>query len=135
MHALAPIDWTASWLIPWAQTPGFGGVAAVLAATIAFAAARYQARVQRAAQRKEQWWKRAESDDPSLRELGLGMLEALSESEWKGEHEDDVIAAAKDRLEVKKSTELISPHVPSLAEGGISDDQSHGPPDIRGDDG
>lgn len=28
-------DWLGSWFIPWAQTPGFGGAAAVVAAIIA----------------------------------------------------------------------------------------------------
>jgi hypothetical protein len=101
MHALPFLDWAGSWFLPWAQTPGFGGFAAVVAATIAFAASRYQARVQRAAQRKEQWWKRTEwalnltlSDEIAASEIGISVLEALASSEWANEHEDDVIAAA-----------------------------------------
>jgi hypothetical protein len=91
------------WFIAWVQTPGFGGAAAVLAAVVAFGAAWHQAGVQRHAQRKEQWWKRAEwalnltlSNDSATRSVGFHTLEALSESEWAAEHEGDVIAAATD---------------------------------------
>lgn len=93
--------WLGSWFIPWAQTPGFGGAAAVVAATIAFSAARHQARVQRESQRKEQWWKRAEwalnltlDDRAEVRTVGYRTLSALAASEWASEHEGDVIAAA-----------------------------------------
>jgi hypothetical protein len=136
-------DWAGSRFVPWAQTPGFGGVAAVFAATIAFAASRYQARVQRSAQRKEQWWKRAEwalnltlSDDPAFRELGLEMLEALSESEWRHEHEDDVIAAAKDRLRASGNDlpDLTIPHIKSERGGRNTHDPGHDSTAIGGDD-
>ena len=89
------------WFFTWAQTPGFGGAAAVVAAVIAFMAAWRQSKVQRQAQRKEQWWKRAEwalnltlSDDTETRTVGFQTLKALSESEWAAEHEGDVVAAA-----------------------------------------
>jgi hypothetical protein len=79
--------WIGSWFIPWAQTPGFGGAAAVAAATIAFAAARHQARVQRESQRKEQWWKRAEwalnltlDERAEVRTVGYNTLSALAAS-------------------------------------------------------
>jgi hypothetical protein len=92
------------WLLGWIETTGFAGAAAVLAAVIAFSAAWHQANVQRQAQRKEQWWKRAEwalnltlSDDTETRTVGFQTLTALSESEWAAEHEGDVIAAATDR--------------------------------------
>jgi hypothetical protein len=93
--------WLGSWLIPWVQTPGFGGIAAVVAAVIAFSAARHQAETQRQAQRKEQWWKRAEwalnltiSEKSQDRTVGFQMLESLSTSEYAAEHEGDVLAAA-----------------------------------------
>jgi hypothetical protein len=92
---------TLDWLREWLLSPGFGGAAAVLAAAIAFVAARRQAEVNRIAGRKEQWWKRAEwaldltlSDKSENRIVGLDTLDALSRSEWAAEHEGDVIAAA-----------------------------------------
>ena len=92
---------TLDWLRDWLLSPGFGGAAAVLAAVIAFLAARRQAEVNRVAGRKEQWWKRAEwalnltlSDKSENRIVGLDTLDALSRSEWAAEHEGDVIAAA-----------------------------------------
>ena len=92
---------TLDWLREWLLSPGFGGAAAVLAAVIAFFAARRQAEVNRIAGRKEQWWKRAEwalnltlSDKSENRIVGLDTLDALSRSEWVAEHEGDVIAAA-----------------------------------------
>lgn len=96
----------------WRQfltSAGFGGTAAVVAAVIAYRAARRSAREaahqatedreeRRAANRKEQWWARAEwalnqvaTGDPRL---GFDVLAALAESEWAEEHEADVIAAA-----------------------------------------
>ena len=94
-------DSTLDWLREWLLSPGFGGAAAVLAAVIAFLAARRQAEVNRIAGRKEQWWKRAEwalnltlSDKSENRIVGLDTLDALSRSEWAAEHEGDVIAAA-----------------------------------------
>lgn len=94
-------DSTLDWLREWLLSPGFGGAAAVLAAAIAFIAARRQAEVNRIASRKEQWWKRAEwalnltlSDKSENRIVGLDTLDALSRSEWAAEHEGDVIAAA-----------------------------------------
>jgi hypothetical protein len=85
----------------WLLSPGFGGAAAVLAAVIAYRVARRQADITLRAQRKEQWWKRAEwalnltlSDKSENREVGLSTLDALSRSEWAAEHEGDVVAAA-----------------------------------------
>jgi len=103
------------WLGAWAQSPGFGGLAAVVAAVIAYRAARKAADAQRAnaeddrrqrerAERKSQWWARAQwaldltlSQDPEARVVGYDMLEALANSEWAEEHEADLIAAATDR--------------------------------------
>lgn len=89
------------WLADWSRSAGFGGVAAIAAATIAYRAARQNARRQEKADRKAQWWARAQwaldltlSDDPHAQEVGFGMLDALANSEWADEHEGDVIAAA-----------------------------------------
>lgn len=91
---------------------GFGGSAAVLAALIAYLAARQAAntaRVQAEADRevterrdrKAQWWLRAEwalnqvaSGNTARAEIGQKVLEALAGSEWAEEHEFDIIAAA-----------------------------------------
>jgi hypothetical protein len=107
------VNWT-SWLSTFVTSPGFGGLAAVFAAGIAFAAARRSAleaarqakedRDQRnRAERKAQWWARAEwalnlivSGDTEQATIGHGMLRSLAESEWADEHEADVIAAATD---------------------------------------
>lgn len=98
------VEWLHTWFFAWAQSPGFGGVAALIAASIAYAAARRQTTINRLSQRKEQWWKRAEwalnlslSDDSDERTVGFRVLESLSTSEWAAEHEGDVIAAATDR--------------------------------------
>lgn len=110
------------WLSGWAQSPGFGGLAAVVAAVIAYKAAGRAARTsdrnavadrtQRDhAERKSQWWKRAEwaldltlSQDSETRTVGFKVLEALAESEWAEEHEGDVIAAATERSLGQPST-------------------------------
>lgn len=88
-------------LLYWVQTPGFAGVAAVIAAVIAFIAASRQSRITREAHRKEQWWARAQwaldltlSDRAENREIGLRTLLALAQSEWAAENEGDIIAAA-----------------------------------------
>jgi hypothetical protein len=88
-------------LVHWVQTPGFAGVAAVVAALIAFVAANRQGQITRAAHRKEQWWARAQwaldltlSDRAENREIGLRTLLALAGSEWAAENEGDIIAAA-----------------------------------------
>jgi hypothetical protein len=90
---------------------GFGGSMAVVAATIAYLAARHSAKSSRMqatedreqrkiSDRKEQWWARAEwalnqvSSETGDTELGYRMLNALGQSEWAEEHEADIIAAA-----------------------------------------
>lgn len=123
------MGWLGGWLVPWAQTPGFGGAMAVLASVIAFAAARHLARIQRAALRKEQWWKRAEwalnltlDPDVDRREIGLSTLEALSTSEWRAEHEADVIAGAT-VIQTRTTIPLmIDSH---LEQGASSEGESH----------
>ena len=109
--------WLGSWFVPWAQTSGFGGAAAVVAALIAFGAARAQVLQQRQADRKEQWWKRAEwalnatlSDEPDIRTVGFQMLASLATSEYAAEHEGDVIAAAT----VRSIDEALGSDLPSI---------------------
>ncbi|TPW77579.1 hypothetical protein [Schumannella soli] len=104
IFAPSAYEWLGSWLLPWLTSPGFGGFAAVVAATIAFAAARHQAASQRQAERKEQWWKRAEwalnltlSDESAIREVGYETLRSLSTSEYAAVHEADIIGAATNR--------------------------------------
>lgn len=85
----------------WLMSPGFGGLAAVLAATIAFLGVSRNVKVQREANRKQQWWERARwaldltlNDDSTTRTVGFEVLDALAGSEWAREHEYDVIEAA-----------------------------------------
>ncbi len=104
------------WLSAWIRSSGFGGVAALLAAAIAYRAARRAASVQRdnarddrvqreRAERKNQWWLRAQwaldltlaEADTEARTVGFNVLKALADSEWAGEHEGDIVAAATDR--------------------------------------
>lgn len=65
------------WFWTFAQTPGFAGVLAVLAAVVAYTASTRNAK-------KERWWKRAEyalnltlSGDESVQLAGLEMLDSL----------------------------------------------------------
>lgn len=85
----------------WLTSPGFRGLAAVIAATIAYAGVRRSIRAQRDATRKEQWWERARwaldltlSDESITRTIGLEVLDALGDSEFGSEHEFDLVAAA-----------------------------------------
>lgn len=94
-----------TWLSGWLQSAGFGGVAAIVAATIAFAAARQGARRQERADRKDQWWARAQwaldatlLESPENKRIGYEMLAALGSSEWAEEHESDVVGVATRRL-------------------------------------
>lgn len=91
------------WLSTWSRSAGFAGTAAIVAATIAYLAARQNANRQERADRKAQWWARAQwaldltlSDDEHARTVGFTMLDALASSEWAGEHEADIIAAITD---------------------------------------
>lgn len=83
------------------MSPGFGGSAAVCAAILAFIGVHLTVRAQRHANRKQQWWERARwaldltlSDQTTTRTVGLDVLEALSRSEYAGEHEFEVVDAA-----------------------------------------
>ena len=87
------------WLSQWVRSPGFGGLAAVAAATIAYRAASRAAagarlnatedrRQRDSAERKSQWWKRAEwaldltlEEDTRTRQIGYEVLDALARSE------------------------------------------------------
>lgn len=90
-------------------SPGFGGAAAVVAAVIAFGAARLTAKTHEeqavedrnqryTTQRKEQWWARAQwALDQVAKgnyDIGFEVLAALAESEWAQEHESEVVQAA-----------------------------------------
>lgn len=90
-----------AWMSAWAMSPGFGGLAALAAAAVAYRGAVRSIRNQRASTRKEQWWDRARwaldltlSESGEERAVGFAVLEALASSEWAEEHETDVIAAA-----------------------------------------
>lgn len=83
------------------MSPGFGGSAAVCAAVLAFTGVHLTVRAQRHANRKQQWWERARwaldltlSSETTTRTVGLDVLEALSRSEYAGEHEFEVVDAA-----------------------------------------
>ncbi|WP_375000148.1 hypothetical protein [Aeromicrobium sp. CTD01-1L150] len=92
---------------PWTEfvmSPGFGGLAAVVAATIAYVGVHKTVKSRRAADRKAQWWDRARwaldltlYDGSEHREVGYSVLEALGQSEYAAEHETDLIDAALDR--------------------------------------
>jgi hypothetical protein len=95
-----PVDATWS-LAEWSRSAGFGGSAAIVAAGIAYRAARANARRQHWVDRKVQWWARAQwaldrvlSDDRRTQVIGLDMLAALGHSEWAGEHEEELIEVA-----------------------------------------
>lgn len=90
-----------TWFSAWLQSAGFGGLAAIVAATIAFGAARQGARRQERADRKNHWWARAQwaldatlHDSSANKKIGYDVLTALGRSEWADEHESDVIEAA-----------------------------------------
>lgn len=93
-----------AWLSEWSRSAGFGGTAAIVAAAIAYRAARAGARRQQWVDRKVQWWARAQwalervlSEDDRTQMIGLDVLDALARSEWASEHESDVVDAATDR--------------------------------------
>lgn len=89
------------WFGDWLMSPGFGGAAAVLAAGLALVGVWRNVTARRESDRKQQWWERARwaldlilDDDPSARDVGLAVLEALADSEYADQHEAEVIDAA-----------------------------------------
>jgi hypothetical protein len=85
----------------WFMSPGFGGLAAVIAAAVAFGGVGHTVKAQRETNRKQQWWERARwaldltlSEDSTSRTVGFEVLDALGCSEYATEHEVEVIAAA-----------------------------------------
>lgn len=136
------VDW--AWWDSWLKSPGFGGLAAVFAAVIAFFAARLASRTSReqaekdrtqrtVTERKSQWWARAQwaldllkERETAIREMGLRVLEALGKSEWAGEHENDIIeAATKDALDARPepigivALRLAGDDDPATRKGGV----------------
>jgi hypothetical protein len=83
------------------MSPGFGGLAAVIAAAVTFVGVARTVKTQRESNRKQQWWERARwgldltlSEDGTSRTVGLEVLDALGRSEYATEHEVEVIRAA-----------------------------------------
>jgi hypothetical protein len=88
------------WLAEWMKAPGFAALAAVLAAAIAYLAARNQARL-------NAWWQRmewalglyAQSDSsPADRVVGLAAIQALQKSRLARKPEQDFVAAIVDAV-------------------------------------
>lgn len=82
-----------AWVSEWAKSPGFAGFAAVIAATLAFAGSRHQARL-------NAWWQRIEwalklytsSDStPGQRLTGLAAIGALQRSKLATRSEQDFV--------------------------------------------
>jgi len=89
------------WFPDFAQSPGFAGCLAVVAAGVAYKATTKNAR-------KEQWWKRAEyalnltlTDEETTQITGLEMLDALNS---KGKRERAFIEAATHWFLAKEPT-------------------------------
>lgn len=83
----------------WLTSAGFGGFAAVVAAAIAYAAARWTARVHRDSSRHDQWWDRlkwavelALSAEPARSAAGLRALAAIMDATGFDEDELKFIA-------------------------------------------
>lgn len=88
------------WISGWLQSPGFAGTAAVVAAIIAFRAARNQ-------QRLDAWWKRVEwalglytpqDATDQDRRVGLAALEALQASKLATRSEAEFVAGVVDAV-------------------------------------
>jgi hypothetical protein len=90
------IAWT-----EWVMSPGFGGFSAVVAAVIAYGAARLNAAHLREATRHEQWWVRASwaldltlSERAVDRSAGFEALRMLhAGGQWEQEHDTEMIDA------------------------------------------
>jgi hypothetical protein len=100
VNAAAAAEVSVSWA-QWVMSPGFGGLAAVVAAVVAFIGVSRTVKAQREANRKQQWWERARwaldltlEDDSTTRAIGFEVLDALARSEYASEHEAEVIDAA-----------------------------------------
>lgn len=108
----------------FALSPGFGGLAAVIAASIAYAGVRRTTRHQREAARKQQWWERAHwaldltlQDDLEARLVGLNVLDALAESGYAAEHEIELVLAATESA--------LDRYEDQLAAGSVLIDDAH----------
>ncbi|GAA1903881.1 hypothetical protein GCM10009737_00710 [Nocardioides lentus] len=97
-------------------SPGFGGAAAVVAALIAYAAARSRARIDRRLGERSQWWARAEwaldltrDADPYSQLMGWNALTTLVNSAPTDEDAELIAGAAEaaeaDYLELAGTTD------------------------------
>jgi len=91
------------WWLDWLQSPGFGGVAAVVAAVIAVVAARVSAREQKRHNELTRWWERAryaleliQHDSPEIRLSGYRMLTSAAKDPVAKQVELEFIDAATD---------------------------------------
>ena len=82
------------------RSPGFGGLAAVVAAAIAFLGVVRSNATKRKADRKQQWWDRARwaldlllGETETARDVGVAALDALSLNEYAKVHEKELINA------------------------------------------
>lgn len=133
------------WLGEWLSSPGFGGLAAVVAATIAYRGVRRTVQQQQEAARKQQWWDRArwaldltqQDDNEVARLVGLEVLEALAESEYADQHEAEVISAAVapllDAFGDAEGLGDLSDEQPDEGAGPRPSDQAHLSDDEKGD--
>lgn len=84
-----------------AEVAQLGPAATALAATVAFAVGLGTLIQRSRADRRDQWWKRAQwaldlalQNDPSSKRIGLAVLEHLAQSRLAGPEETEMIAAA-----------------------------------------
>lgn len=108
------------WISAWMQTSGFGGAAAVVAATLAFMGVRRQTRL-------NAWWQRAEwaldlitradATDEQV-ETGLVALGALQKSRLAKTDEQNFLAGIA-------TSSTLDP----IGDGALTDDLAPAPPD------
>lgn len=133
------------WISEWVKSPGFAGFAAVLAATLAFAGSRHQARL-------NAWWQRIEwalnlytkpDGTEAERIAGLAAIGALQQSRLAKKPEQDFVSEIVDAttldpladgvddddlLEVEPSE--IDPEVPGVTQL----DESYSNQEMKGGD-
>jgi hypothetical protein len=128
------------WLGEWMKSPGFGGLAAVVAAVVAFIGVSRTVKAQREATRRQQWWERARwalnltlDDESSTRAVGFEVLDALANSEYAEEHEAEVIDAAVNATLEAYATQSPDGDVPVAPEdaGANEANQAHLTPETE----